>query len=147
MLWSLVAIALLVLGWYWLEGRWDRRLFKSEPGRVCVNLHPKEAKAFLDAHLDTQVLDVRSDAEFSGGALPHALQVSIGDTIFDQKVGKLDREKPVLVYCAGGFRSRKAVAVLKTLGFTNIQHLHRGFHSWQLAGLPVEQIAGGESSH
>jgi rhodanese-related sulfurtransferase len=36
----------------------------------------------------------------------------------------------VLIYCAGGFRSRKAVVVLKELGFENIQHLHRGYGSW-----------------
>jgi rhodanese-related sulfurtransferase len=37
----------------------------------------------------------------------------------------------VLVYCAGGFRSRKAVAKLKELGFKNIQHIHRGYMSWK----------------
>jgi rhodanese-related sulfurtransferase len=34
------------------------------------------------------------------------------------------------VYCAGGYRSRKAVVQLKQLGFENIQHLHRGYLSW-----------------
>ena len=133
MIWTLVIITLIVLGWYWYEGRWDRELFKVEPGRVCVNIHPQEAKAFLETHPETQVLDVRSDTEFSGGALPRAIHVSIGDPAFQQKLGMLHKEKPVLVYCAGGFRSRKAAAVLKKLGFVNIQHLHRGYHSWQMA--------------
>ena len=138
MIWTLIIVTVIVLGWYWYEGRWDRQLFKAESGRVCVNIHPPEAKAFLDAHPDTQVLDVRSDAEFSDGALPGAIQISLGDAAFQEKLGKLDKSKPVLVYCAGGFRSRKAVAVLKAQGFTNIQHLHRGFHSWRLAGLRVD---------
>ena len=43
----------------------------------------------------------------------------------------LDKKKPVLVYCAGGFRSRKAVLKLKELGFQNIQHIHRGYLSWK----------------
>lgn len=51
--------------------------------------------------------------------------------LFDSKVSALDKEKPVLVYCAGGFRSRKAVAKLKELGFQNIQHIHRGYMSWK----------------
>ena len=46
--------------------------------------------------------------------------------------------RPVLVYCAGGYRSRKAVSILRELGFVSIHNLHRGFHSWRLAGLPVE---------
>ena len=133
MIWTLVIIALIVIGWNWFEGRWDRRLFdKTEPGSACVNVRPREAKAFLEAHPETQTLDVRSHAEFSGGALPGAIHISIGDPLFGQKVGSLDKEKPVLVYCAGGFRSRKAVEVLKSLGFKSIRHLHRGYHSWKM---------------
>jgi len=141
MIWTLAIFILIVLGWYGYEGSWDRQLFKTESGRVCVNVHPQEAKGFLDAHPDTQVLDVRSDAEFSRGALLGAIHISLGDTAFQEKLGKLDKAKAVLVYCAGGFRSRKAVAVLKAQGFTNIQHLHRGYHSWRLAGLGVVQKA------
>ena len=138
MIWTLVSVTVIVLGWYWYDGHWDRQLFKAESGRVCENIHPPEAKAFLDAHPDTQVLDVRSEAEFRGGALPGAIQISFGDVEFEQKVRKLDKAKPVLVYCAGGFRSRKAAAVLKIQRFMNIQHLHRGYHSWRFAWFPVE---------
>jgi rhodanese-related sulfurtransferase len=137
MILTLIIITLIVLGWYWFEGRWDRQLFKTEPGQICVNLHPKEAKALLEAHSDTQVLDVRSDAEFNGGALPKAIHISIGDPAFVEKLGEFDKTKPVLVYCAGGFRSRKAVETLKKEGFANIQHLHRGYYSWKHAGLPT----------
>jgi len=134
MLWTIVIIAAIVGLWYWYEGRWDRQLFKVEPGRVCMNVHPREARDFIQAHPDTQVLDVRSKGEFEGGALPDAIHISIGDSEFQQKVGRLDKTKPVLVYCAGGFRSRKAVPVLKALGFADIRHLHRGYHSWHLTG-------------
>ena len=134
---TLIIITLIVLGWYWFEGRWDRRLFKTEPDRVCVNIKPKAAKALLEAHSDTQVLDVRSDSEFSRGALPKAIHISIGDSAFVEKLGEFDKTKPVLVYCAGGFRSRKAVETLKNEGFVNIQHLHRGYYSWKHAGLPT----------
>jgi rhodanese-related sulfurtransferase len=137
MIWTLAIIALVVLGWYGYEGSWDRRLFKAGPGQVCANIHPREAKAFLDAHPDTQVLDVRSAAEFSGGAIPGAIHLSVGDPEFVEKARQLDQSSPVLVYCAGGYRSRKAVARLKTLGFIHLQNLHRGYHSWRLAGLPV----------
>lgn len=133
MIWTLVSVTVIVLGWYW-----DRQLFKAESGLVCENIHPPEAKAFLDAHPHTQVLDVRSDAEFSGGAFPGAIQISFGDAEYEQKASKLDKTRPVLVYCAGGFRSSKAAAVLKIQRFTNIQHLHRGYHSWRSAGFPVD---------
>lgn len=134
MIWTLVILALIILAWYGFEGRWDHRLFKAEQGRICANLHPQGVKDYLAAHPETQVLDVRSDAEFSNGSLPGACHISIGDPAFEGKVSQLDKARPVLVYCAGGFRSRKAVEKLKVLGFTNIQHLHRGYQSWKMAG-------------
>ncbi len=130
MIWPLVLFAAAVAGWYLFEGSWDRQLFRAEPGRVCVNLKADEAQAWLQAHPETQVLDVRSAGEFAGGALSNAVNVSLGDSDFDAKVGVLDKARPVLVYCAGGYRSRKAVVKLKQLGFANIQHLHRGYLSW-----------------
>ena len=130
MIWPLVLFAVVVAGWYLFEGSWDRQLFRAEPGRVCANLKAGEAQAWLQAHPETQVLDVRSAGEFAGGALPKAVNVSLGDPGFEDKAAVLDTARPVLVYCAGGYRSRKAVVKLKQLGFENIQHLHRGYLSW-----------------
>ena len=131
MIWTIVIIAAVVGLWYWYEGGWDRSLFKAAPGCVCGNLNADQANEWLREHPETQVLDVRSKGEFEGGALPKAVNISIGDEAFDSKVVALDKAKPVLVYCAGGFRSRKAVVKLKELGFKNIQHIHRGYMSWK----------------
>jgi rhodanese-related sulfurtransferase len=131
MFWTLPIIATVVGLWYWFEGGWDRSLFKAAPGCVCENLNADQANAWLREHPETQVLDVRSKGEYDGGALPKAVNISIGDEAFDSRVNTLDKAKPVLVYCAGGFRSRKAVAKLKELGFQNIQHIHRGYMSWK----------------
>ena len=136
MIWTFVILVAVVAGWYLFEGSWDRRLFRAEPGRVCANLKAEEAQAWLQAHPETQVLDVRSAGEFAGGALPGAVNVSLGDPDFAGKVAALDRSRPVLVYCAGGYRSRKAVVQLKQLGFANIQHLHRGYLSWEAQTRP-----------
>lgn len=127
MFWTLAIVIAVVAGWYVYEGLWDRALFTGG----CHNLSASEAKAWLREHPETQVLDVRSAKEFSSGALPKAVNISLGDATFDAQVATLDKAKPVLVYCAGGFRSRKAVARLKELGFQHIQHLHRGYMSWR----------------
>lgn len=131
MIWTLVIVVAVIGTWYAYEGGWDRQLFKAASGRVCANLNADQANAWLREHPETQVLDVRSKGEFEGGALPGAVNISIGDAAFDEKVTTFDKAKPVLVYCAGGFRSRKAVARLKELGFENIQHIHRGYLSWR----------------
>jgi rhodanese-related sulfurtransferase len=136
---TLLVVAALVVGWYVFEGRWDRRLFGARPGQTCRNGPAAEGNAFLLTHPDALVLDVRSSTEFRSGALPGAVHLSIGDPEFTTKAGAFDRQRPVLVYCAGGYRSRKAVEILRSLDFTTIQHLHRGYHSWKLAGLPVQE--------
>ncbi len=130
MLGVVILVILMVSAWYVYEASWDRRLFDNKAGCVCQNLKASEASHWLKSHPEAQVLDVRSANEFSQGALPHAIHISIGDEAFEPKVMALDRSKPVLVYCAGGYRSRKAVEKLKQLGFMHIQHLHRGYLSW-----------------
>ncbi len=128
--------AALALG---TEAIWDRSLFARRPDRACANLNATAARAWLRYHPETQVLDVRSAREVAGGTLPGAVNISIGDAEFQTKVARLDRNKPVLVYCEGGFRSRKAVGRLKSLGFTNIQHLHRGYLSWRFTQAPAPE--------
>jgi rhodanese-related sulfurtransferase len=136
MFWIALLLIAAVAGWFVYESSWDAGLFRAEPGRVCANLSAQQAADWLREHPEAQVLDVRSAQEFSGGALPGAVNVSMGSADFDHRVSALDRQRPVLVYCAGGYRSRKAVGKLKQLGFENIQHLHRGYLSWKQVAQP-----------
>lgn len=136
MFWLILTLAAIVMGWFVYEGSWDAALFRAEPGRVCANLSATEAAQWLCEHPEAQVLDVRSAQEFSGGAVPGAVNISLGSEDFEKQVGTMDRQKPVLVYCAGGYRSRKAVGKMKQLGFENIQHIHRGYMSWKSAVTP-----------
>lgn len=91
----------------------------------------------LTTRKNVQVLDVRSKLEFAWGCLPNAQNIPLGEPDFQERVAALNVTKPVFIYCTGGYRSRKAVAVLRELHFQTIYHLHRGYHSWQLAGHPV----------
>ena len=43
------------------------------------------------------------------------------------KNGKLDMEKEIILFCAGGLRSALAVKSLKEMGFENISHIDGGF--------------------
>jgi len=131
MIW-LFAVVIAIIAASLLFERWvDSRLFTAAPGQACANLGAAQAGSWLRDHPETQVLDVRSPAEFAGGALPHAVNIPLDDESFAAKADALDRSRPVLVYCAGGFRSRKAIPELKRLAFKNILHLHRGYLSWR----------------
>jgi rhodanese-related sulfurtransferase len=51
--------------------------------------------------------------------------------------GKVDPEKRIVVYCAGGMRSALAADILREMGFPNVAHLELGFTGWTEAGQPV----------
>lgn len=69
--------------------------------------------------MDTQLLDVRSETEFSGFSAPGSLNIPVQSLILGNTKG-LDKNKTVVVYCASGMRSTSACAWLKKEGYTVI---------------------------
>ena len=51
--------------------------------------------------------------------------------------GTLDLERPVVVYCAGGYRSSVGASLLRSLGAADVSDLLGGYGAWALAN-PVE---------
>jgi glyoxylase-like metal-dependent hydrolase (beta-lactamase superfamily II)/rhodanese-related sulfurtransferase len=80
---------------------------------------------------ELQVVDVRGPGEFAGGALPGAVNLPLPRlrSMLDQ----LDRTRPVLVNCAGGYRSSVAASLLRAQGFTDVSDLLGGWRAWQAA--------------
>ena len=53
------------------------------------------------------------------------------------KQGKLDLNKEMVLFCAGGLRSALATKSLKEMGFTNVCHIEGGFGAMQNSGFKV----------
>ena len=53
------------------------------------------------------------------------------------KNGKLDMEKEIVLFCAGGLRSALAAKSLKEMGFENVSHIDGGFTSITLSDFKV----------
>jgi rhodanese-related sulfurtransferase len=87
---------------------------------------------------DCTVLDVRTEREFNGGHLANATNIDFYGDDFRESILKLDKTKPVLVYCYGGGRSSEACDVLAAHGFVVIE-LEEGIKAWKEQGLPVEK--------
>ncbi|MEN9461341.1 MAG: hypothetical protein RIS84_1361 [Pseudomonadota bacterium] len=68
-----------------------------------------------------QVVDVRSPLEYQQGAIPGAVNVPL--QIIEKCLDILDKQRPVLVYCASGMRSEQAKNVLNTLGFKAVYNV------------------------
>ena len=85
------------------------------------------------------VLDVRTEQEFKAGHIPGAVNIDVKAPDFQEKVGKLDKNKTYLVHCAGGVRSASACKKMESAGFKELYDLAPGFKGWEKAGKPVEK--------
>jgi thioredoxin 1 len=83
-----------------------------------------------------QLIDVRTPAEYSGGHLANATNINFNAPDFATAIQKLDRNKPVMVYCAAGGRSAKALKMLNDLKFKEVYELSVGFNGWSQMGKP-----------
>ena len=105
-----------------------------------VQLDPDAFAAALQKEKATvQLVDVRTPEEFQSGRLEGALNINFYDADFAQKMAKLDREKPLLIYCAVGGRSGKAAEQMTAMGFKNVVNLTGGIQAWRAKGKPVVQ--------
>lgn len=88
-----------------------------------------------------QLLDVRTEAEFSEGHIASDKVKNIDyrqPDFIKQADGELDKGRPVAVYCRSGRRSMDAARLLAKRGFEVI-NLKGGILEWQERGKPVRQ--------
>ena len=79
---------------------------------------------------DVQLVDVRTDSEFSNGFIKNAINIDVNASSFEDQIQKLDKTKPVYIYCHSGARSQKAANKMIVLGFTKIIDLEGGYSNW-----------------
>lgn len=87
----------------------------------------------LESLQDVQLVDVRTAEEFAGGAIENAMNIDFYGDDFDTELTKLDKKKPVMVYCQAGApegRSGQTMAKLKELGFQKVYELDGGYLGW-----------------
>lgn len=82
--------------------------------------------------IDEQVtlVDLRTDLEFERGTIAESININFNNKNFIEKVSKLDKTKPYIVYCASGNRSQKASIIMEYLGFKKIYHYKSGYSDW-----------------
>ena len=84
------------------------------------------------------VIDVCEPAEYQGGHVAGARNVPFGQ-LESAKQLPTNKALPLIVVCATGARSARAVATLRKLGYENARSLAGGLAAWREANLPVEK--------
>lgn len=85
------------------------------------------------------LVDIRERDEYEQGFIPSADWIPRG--FLELKIEDLvpDREREIIVYCAGGTRSALGARSLTELGYTQVSSMAGGFRSWKNAGYPFER--------
>lgn len=86
-----------------------------------------------------QLLDVRTAGEFKDGHIKNALLADWKDeNEFSRRIGFIDKQRPVYIYCLGGGRSAAAAAKMRSMGYQAIYELNGGINAWKAGNKAVE---------
>ncbi|GAA2473155.1 MBL fold metallo-hydrolase [Terrabacter carboxydivorans] len=80
---------------------------------------------------DVQVVDIRNAGELESGGLPGAVHIPLAELA--RRSVELDPTRPVLVYCAGGWRSSVGASLLRSKGYADVSDILGGYGAWDRA--------------
>ncbi|MBK1441479.1 rhodanese-like domain-containing protein [Parapedobacter sp. ISTM3] len=91
-----------------------------------------EFASLIDSFPHAQRVDVRTKKEYQQGHIEGFTNRDVlREKRFKRQVAKLDRNKPVFLYCRSGKRSHHAAQLLNEMGFVQVIELDGGYLAWQ----------------
>ncbi len=103
-----------------------------------IKLVTAEEMQTLLEQKDVQLVDVRTSEEYEDGHISNSQNIDFNSPTFDEDISKLDKTKPVMLYCKSGGRSAKCSQKLLKAGFIKIYDLKGGFTQWKFKGFDIE---------
>lgn len=80
---------------------------------------------------DALVFDVRTTEEFNLGHIKGSINIDFYDEkLFVDFFEKVNKTKPIYIYCRSGNRSKKSSQILKKIGFVKVYDLLGGYKNW-----------------
>jgi molybdopterin/thiamine biosynthesis adenylyltransferase/rhodanese-related sulfurtransferase len=83
---------------------------------------------------DAQFIDIRESTEWQEGHIVGAVHVPRGHLESKIEAAAPDRQRPLILYCAGGTRSALAARQLDELGYGDVVSMAGGFQRWKSEG-------------
>jgi glyoxylase-like metal-dependent hydrolase (beta-lactamase superfamily II)/rhodanese-related sulfurtransferase len=113
------------------------RSLESRPDLVELTerLSAQFAAELLSSNQPPLAIDVRAPREREQKHIEGSLSMPLNHLAENMKT--LPKDRPVLVYCAGGYRSSIAASLLKRGGFDSVCELAGGIAAWEAAKLCV----------
>ena len=121
-------------GGYLLGGmeEWNN---KGLPITAMAQMSVHELKAALPPK-DLQVVDIRSPGERQDGYVPGSTYIFLPE--LEKKAKRLDKTKPVAVYCDSGYRASLGASLLLRMGFKDVHNVPGSWKAWKALGYAVQ---------
>ena len=111
---------------------------RTHNGGMETLLEITPQQAFERQAAGIRLIDLRGLDERRHGQAAHVQSIAL-EALLDDPVAVLpDRGESLLLICARGARSLRAVQALREAGFTDVQSVAGGTQAWREAGLPME---------
>ena len=95
-------------------------------------MNTEQVRAFFDRHKPDEyiLLDVRQEWEYEEFHIPGARLIPLVE--LPGRFNEVEKDKPVIAYCASGGRSMAAAALLEGQGYQDITNMVGGAMAWQV---------------
>jgi rhodanese-related sulfurtransferase/cytochrome oxidase Cu insertion factor (SCO1/SenC/PrrC family) len=100
-----------------------------------LSISASDAKELLDSNPNIIILDVRTTDEFNEEHLEGSINIPVLE--LQDRMGELDKNNTILVYCKMGVRSAQAAQILSENGFLNIYDMEDGITAWKNLHFPI----------
>ncbi len=109
-------------------------------GNAQSTLTADQTEAMLKKDATVQLIDLRTPEEINRtGMIQGARAINFYSQDFDAQIARLDKSKPVVVYCAAGGRSPQAAAKMSKMGFSKVYDYSGGMNDWKSRGKKTVQ--------
>ncbi len=68
--------------------------------------------------------------KYEAGHFVKATNIDFPADNFEKEIQKVNKDRPVFIYCRSGGRSGRAAELMKKLGFKKVYDLRGGYLSW-----------------
>jgi hydroxyacylglutathione hydrolase len=113
----------------------------AKSGKDVDSVESVSAEEFVQQYGNGTVVDVRRPDEFAVEHIKNAENFPL-DNLNDH-MAEIDKNEPVYIHCAGGYRSMVAASILKARGFDNLINVEGGMAAIKKTGqVPAESTHG-----
>lgn len=114
-------------------------VFSTLQSQTIQNVDAATFKKLIESKKG-ELIDLRTNEEIvAKGKIKGAIEIDFLAKDIETTIGKLDKNKTYLIYCAGGGRSGDCAEMMQKMNFKAVYNLEKGFSDWKNKGFEIEK--------